>query len=238
MPNASPLPADAVEKLHTSSIPSIVSTLFGLGFANTFIRGVKRLNPSDRLMVGTAFTMRTLPIREDNRQAISDGRLANLQATAFEQIQSGQVLMCEGAGETETALLGDMVITSFAHRGVAGVVADCSVNDRVSISAIDCPVYSLGDASLPFTSHRHVVELNVPISCGGVAIFPGDVVVGDGNGVACIPRDRLLDVADAACERERFEGFVVERLRSGAPLHGTYPANDETKRLYREWLNR
>ena len=236
MTNASPISADAFEILRACSVPSLVSTLFRMGFANTFVRGVKRINPGDRLMVGSAFTMRTVPIREDTRQAISDGRLANLQALAFDQISAGQVLVCEGAGETETALLGDMVTTSFAYRGVSGIVADCSVNDRVSIAGIECPVYCLGDASLPFTSHRHVIDLNVPISCGGVAVFPGDVIVGDGNGVVVIPKDRCAEVADSAFERERFEGFVAERLRGGAPLKGTYPASDETKRLYEEWL--
>jgi regulator of RNase E activity RraA len=224
-------------KLLAAAVPTLVSTLFRMGFANTFLRNPKALNPASPRMVGTAFTMRTIAMREDVREAIADGRMANLQARAFDRIGPGQVLVCGAEGMRETALLGDVISTSFLVHGVAGVVVDGSVSDGAAIGALDLPVYCLGDAALPFTSHRHVVELEVPISCDGVPVMPGDVLVGDANGVVCIPQDKAQEVAEIAAERELMETFVVERVRAGAPLAGTYPPDEATRRAYQAWLN-
>lgn len=179
-------------------------------------------------MVGPAMTMRTIPIREDMRKAIAEGDMPNLQARAFNETGPGEVMVCEAAGVTETALLGDMVATAFKVRGVAGIVLDGGVNDRAAIEGIGLPVYASGDASLPFTSHRHITALNEPIGCGGVAIFPGDVMIGDRNGVAAIPRAVVAEVAEKAAEREALEAFCAARLREGAPLSTTYPPNEDT----------
>ena len=199
-----------------------------MGFQNVFLRGVKPLVPGAPVMVGPAMTMRTIPIREDKRTAISDGQIDNLQGQAFNETAAGEVLVCEAAGATETALLGDMVTTSFKVRGVEGIVVDGGVNDRAAIAGIGLPVYVAGDASLPFTSHRHITALNEPIGCGGVAVFPGDIMIGDQNGVAAIPRQVVEELAEKAHEREELEAFCAARLREGAPLATTYPPNDET----------
>ncbi|MEM0934352.1 MAG: ribonuclease activity regulator RraA [Pseudomonadota bacterium] len=214
--------------LEGSSVPAVVSTLFRMGYANVFLRGVRPFAPGAPVMVGPAMTLRTVPIREDMRAAMAEGRLENLQGRAFEEAGAGEVLVCEAAGVTETALLGDMVATAFKVRNVAGIVLDGGVNDRAAIARIGLPVYASGDAALPFTSQRHITALNAPIGCGGVAIFPGDVMIGDGNGVAAIPRDLVGEVAHKAREREELEAFCAARLRDGAPLKGTYPPDDAT----------
>lgn len=214
--------------LEGCSVPAIVSTLFRMGFENVFLRGVHPLAPDAPTMVGPALTMRTIPIREDTRKAIAEGQAENLQGRAFNEAGPGEVLVCEAAGVTDTALLGDMVATAFKVRGVAGIVLDGGVNDRAAIEGIGLPVYAAGDAALPFTSHRHITALNAPIGCGGVAIFPGDVMIGDRNGVAAIPKDVVAEVAEKAREREELEQFCAARLRDGAPLAGTYPPDDET----------
>ncbi|MEO1678161.1 MAG: hypothetical protein AAFU80_08370 [Pseudomonadota bacterium] len=219
--------------LEGCSVPAVVSTLFRMGYQNVFLRGVRPLVPSAPTMVGPAMTMRTIPIREDMRSAIAEGRIENLQGQAFDETGPGEVLVCEAAGVTETALLGDMVATAFKVRGVAGIVLDGGVNDRAAIEGIGLPVYGSGDAALPFTSHRHITALNAPIGCGGVAIFPGDVMIGDRNGVAAIPRDVLGEVAEKAREREDLEQFCAARLRDGAPLAGTYPPDDATVAAFR-----
>lgn len=225
-----------VTKLETAAVPTLVSTLFRMGFANTFLRGPTALNLAAQKMVGTAYTLRTIAMREDMRAAITDGRLPNLQGRAFDDIAPGQVLICGAEGVTETALLGDIISTSFMVRGIAGIVVDGSVSDGAAISQLDLPVYCMGDAALPFTSHRHVVELNVPITCAGVPIMPDDILVGDANGVVCIPTEKAEEVAEIAAERELLEAFVVERVRDGEPLAGTYPPNDATKAAYQAWL--
>lgn len=214
--------------LEACSVPAVVSTLFRMGFENVFLRGVRPLAPGAPVMVGPAMTMRTIPIREDMRKGIAEGRIDNLQGRAFDEAGAGEVLVCEAAGVTETALLGDMVATAFKVRGVAGIVLDGGVNDRAAIEGIGLPVYASGDAALPFTSHRHIIALNAPIGCGGVAIFPGDVMIGDGNGVAAIPRDLVGEVAEKAAEREALEQFCAARLQDGAPLKGTYPPDEAT----------
>lgn len=223
-----PLPDTVVAKLSETSVPSVVSTLYRMGYQNTFLRGVKPLACGRATMVGTAFTLRTIPMREDKRTAVAEGTLPNLQKEAFNTAGPQQVLVCEAAGVTETALLGDMVATAFKVRGVAGIVVDGAVNDRAAIEEIGFPVYAMGDASLPFTSHRHITALNEPIGCGGVAIFPGDVMVGDRNGVAAIPRAVAAELADTAHERELLEAFCAARLREGAPLSTTYPPDEAT----------
>ncbi|MEO1103837.1 MAG: ribonuclease activity regulator RraA [Pseudomonadota bacterium] len=215
-------------QLEATSVPSVVSTLYRMGYANVFVRGPKPLAPAAPTMVGTAFTLRTVPIREDMREAIASGAAENLQKRAFNEIAAGEVLVCEAAGVSDTALLGDMVATSFSVRGVAGIVVDGGVNDRAAIADIGFPVYAAGDASLPFTSHRHITALNAPIGCGGVAVFPGDVLIGDRNGVAAIPAALAAEVADAAYERERLEAFCAKLLRDGAPLATTYPPDEAT----------
>lgn len=230
-----PTLADAVrDQLRACSVPAVVSTLYRMGYQNVFLRGVKPLAQGAPVMVGPAMTMRTIPIREDRRRAIAEGEAENLQGRAFNEVAAGEVLVCEAAGVTETALLGDMVATSFKVRGVEGIVVDGGVNDRAAIAGIGLPVYAMGDASLPFTSHRHITALNVPIGCGGVAIFPGDVMIGDQNGVAAIPAEVVDAVAEQAHERELLEAFCAERLRAGAPLATTYPPDEATVAAFHE----
>jgi regulator of RNase E activity RraA len=219
--------------LEGCSVPSVVSTLYRMGYENTFLRGVRPLVADAPVMVGPAMTLRTIPIREDMRRAISEGEVENLQGKAFNETAAGEVLVCEAGGETGTALLGDMVTTAFKVRGVAGIVVDGGVNDRAAIETIGLPVYASGDASLPFTSHRHITALNAPIGCGGVAIFPGDIMIGDRNGVAAIPLAVAAEAAEIAREREELETFCAELLRGGAPLSTTYPPNADTVAAFR-----
>ncbi|TVQ39391.1 MAG: ribonuclease activity regulator RraA [Geminicoccaceae bacterium] len=231
------LDPDLLERLRGTTVPTLVSTLYRKGYANTMLRGVKPQGPLALPMVGTAFTLRTVAMREDQRLAIEAGTVPNLHPAAMEQVGAGEVLVCGAAGVTDTALLGDILSTAFMVRGVAGVVTDGSVSDGAAIAQIPLPVFARGDAATTFLSHRHIVELNVPIDCAGVPVFPGDVLVGDENGVVCIPRHEAQTVAEIAAEREIFESFVLERVRAGIPLAGTYPPDEATQAAYRAWLS-
>lgn len=225
-----------LQNLTIASVPTLVSTLYRLGFSNTQLEGVAPLRAGMPKMIGTAYTLRTIPIREDMREAINAGTSPNLQAKAFNEAGKGQVFICSAEGCSGTALLGDMVCTAFMVRGVAGIVIDGGINDPVGISALDFPVYAMGGKAMPFTSHRHIVDLNVPIGCGGVPVFPDDIVVGDANGVVAIPQSIAAQAAETAAERERLEGFIAQRLKDGAELAGTYPPNEATMQAYDNWL--
>lgn len=230
------LAAELVATLEATAVPTLVSTLYRKGYGKTMLQGPKPRGAQALPMVGVAFTMRTVAMREDQRRAIETGSLPNLHAEAMQRVAPGEVLVCGAGGEIGTALLGDILTTSFMVRGVAGVVTDGSVSDGAAIANIALPVFDRGDAATTFLSHRHVIELEVPIDCAGVVVFPGDVLVGDANGVVCIPRHEVEEVAAIAAERERFEAFLIERVRGGAGLAGSYPPDAATQAAYREWL--
>jgi regulator of RNase E activity RraA len=109
------------------------------------------------------------------------------------------------------------------------------VRDSITIAALGLPVFCAGASAPPNLLRHHAIDINVPIGCGGVAVFPGDVIVGDADGVVVIPREMAADVAQAAVEQEQLEEFLTERIREGAALPGTYPPNEETKAAYEAW---
>lgn len=220
-------------KLLTVAVPTVVSILYRKGYDTAYMPAPKPLNTSATKFVGTAFTVRTVPTRKDLVEDQAAGRRPNLQAEAVARVSAGDVLVVGMDGETRTAFMGDIMTTHFRVKGVAGVVLDGSVSDAAAISTIDLPVFACGTAGYPVTSHRFVIDLQVPIACGGVTVFPGDVVMGDANGVVVIPAALAAEVADVAEERERLEEWVVDRVREGRPLQGTYPPNEATMAEYR-----
>jgi regulator of RNase E activity RraA len=135
-------------------------------------------------------------------------------------------------GETRTAFMGDIMTTHFLAKGVSGVVLDGGVSDAAAIAGIPLPVFCCGTAGTPVTSHRLVVELQTSIGCAGVPVFPGDVILGDANGIVCIPAHLAAEVARAAADREAFEAWVIAQARTGRALAGLYPANEATMREY------
>jgi regulator of RNase E activity RraA len=228
--------ADATrDRLMKVSVPTVVSLLWRKGFRNTFPFGPKPVNPAATKFVGTAFTVRTIPVREDLVEAQARGERPNLQAKAVDDIGAGEVLVVAMDGETRTAFMGDIMTTHLLVKGASGAVLDGGVSDAAAISAIPFPVFCTGNAGIPVTSHRFVCDLNVPVGIAGVPVLPGDVVMGDANGIVFIPAQLADEIAEAAVERELLEEFVVGRVRDGAPLKGTYPPNDETLRAFEGW---
>ncbi len=224
------------EKTHTllmaSSVPAIVSLLWRKGYRNTHIVGPAAINPGAVRFCGPARTVHTLPMREDILAEQAEGKRPNLQGKSVDDARPGDVLVVAMGGETRTAFMGDIMTTYLQVKGVAGVVLDGGVADAAAISAIDLPVFAMGNAATPLGSHRVVMDLDVPVACAGVTIFPGDVLVGDGNGVVAIPAALVGEIAQAAADREALEAFVLDKVRGGAPLAGTYPPNDATLKEY------
>jgi regulator of RNase E activity RraA len=221
--------------LLASSVPAVVSILWGKGLKNTFIADPRPVNPNATKFVGIAFTVRTIPVREDILELQNSGARPNLQNKAVADIASGEVLVVGMGGETDTSFMGDIMTTGMMVKGVSGVILDGSVSDAAAISTLDLPVFATGNAATPLTSHRMVVELNGDIECAGVAVFDGDVIMGDANGCVTIPSAIVKEIANLAQERERLESFVVGRVAAGAPLEGTYPPNKATLAEYAEW---
>jgi regulator of RNase E activity RraA len=236
MPDATPAtPAltDEIRRLLSGvAVPTVVSILYRKGLRGMMMQAPKPLNPAATKFVGTAFTVRTIPVREDLVEATARGERPNLQGEAVARVSAGDVLVVAMEGETRTAFMGDIMTTHFLTKGVAGVVLDGGVSDAAAISAIPLPVFCCGTAGTPVTSHRLVVELQAAIGCGSVPVFPGDVVMGDANGVVCIPAHLAAEVAKTAADREAFEEWVLAQARTGRPLAGLYPASEATMREY------
>ena len=198
--------------------------------------GPKPLNPEAVKFAGTAFTVRTIPVREDLVEAQNGGTRPNLQAKSVADIKAGQVLAVAMDGETRTAFMGDIMTTHLLVKGVSGIVLDGGVSDAAAIAGIPLPLFCTGNAATPVTSHRFIIDLNVPVGIAGVPVLPGDVLMGDGNGVVAIPSHLVEEISEAAAEREVLEEFVVGKVRNGAMLEGTYPPNEATLAEYALWL--
>jgi regulator of RNase E activity RraA len=227
---------DVIQDLESCQVATIVSTLFKKGFGSRFFAGLKPIGPAGRSIAGEAFTIRAIPVREDMRAASGDGRAPNMHRQAMAAVESGKFIVFDGRGSADVSPLGDLIALSLAERGVKGFITDTGVNDIPSINAIGFPVYALGPAGIPGSARIQVVEWNVPIGVGQVAVFPGDIIVADDMGAVCIPADIAADVAKAALRQERMEIFIEAELKRGAPLETTYPPDHETLSRFEAWL--
>jgi regulator of RNase E activity RraA len=224
------------EKLRSVSTATLCTQLFKRGFRNVFLQGVHRLTtPSGGNLVGPAFTMRNIPAREDLDQISAFDNPEHPQRKAIESVPPGGVLVIDCRGEKRVASGGEILTTRLKVRGAAGLVSDGPVRDSGEIAQLDFPVYCAGGSAPLNLIQHHAIDLDVPIGCGGVAVYPGDVVVGDAEGVVVIPRALADEVAADAHEQEKLEAFILERIRNGAALPGTYPPNEATRLAYQDW---
>jgi regulator of RNase E activity RraA len=230
------LSARTKERLGKVSTATLCTALFKRGFRNVYIQGISRLTqPSTGNLVGQAFTMRSIPAREDLDQLSAFDDPNHPQRKAIESVPPGYVLVLDCRQEKRVASGGQILTTRLKVRGAAGLVSDGPVRDSGEIAKMDFPVYCAGgSAPLNLLCH-HAIDLNVPIGCGGVAVYPGDVIVGDDEGVVVIPQHLADEVAEQCEEQEKMEAFILERVQGGAKLAGTYPPNEETKAAYAEW---
>jgi regulator of RNase E activity RraA len=225
-----------IDRLRTVSTATLCTQLYKRGFRNVYLQGVSRLTaPSGGNLVGPAYTMRNIPAREDLDQLGAFDDPNHPQRRAIESVPPGHVLVLDCRGEKRVASGGQILTTRLKVRGAAGLVSDGPVRDSGAIAGMDFPVYCAGgSAPLNLLCH-HAIDLNVPIGCGGVAVYPGDVIVGDDEGVVVIPRHLADEVAADAVEQEKMEIFILERVQGGAALPGTYPPNAETRAAYETW---
>ena len=225
--------ADAFAKLRTVSTATLTSQLIKRGFHNTFLTGLYPLLPNLR-MVGYAFTLRYIPTREDLVDTLYDNT-KNIQRIAVESVNGDDILVMDARGDVRAATLGNILATRLKARGAAGLVTDGALRDTPNFKSIELPAYiKAPNATTSFEVH-HPIDINVPIACAGVAIMPGDIMVGDGEGVVAIPSQVAEEVAHDAYEQERLEEFIQNKIAQGASILGVYPPNDETKAEYAAW---
>jgi regulator of RNase E activity RraA len=218
---------ETAEKLKKASTATISSVLRKMGFNNMFLEDLLPRRP-DLSMVGQAFTLRFVPTRPDLDPTGEFDNTTNKQRIAVESVNPGDVLVIEARGDTRAGTLGDILATRIWQRGAAGIVSDGAFRDTPSFVEIEMPTYSKAQNPNLSSSVHHPIEINGPIVCAGVTVLPGDVVVGDAEGVIVVPFDIADDVATTAAEQEEREEFIIGKIREGSSILGVYPPNDET----------
>ncbi|OMG90364.1 ribonuclease activity regulator RraA [Achromobacter xylosoxidans] len=227
---------DTRAKLAGISTATLCTALFKRGLRNQFIQDVRPLNATLPNMVGPAFTLRYIPAREDlNTIKVFEDR-AHPQRAAVETCPPGAVLVMDSRKDPRAASAGSILVTRLMKRGVAGVVTDGGFRDSPEIAELGYPAYhNRPSAPTNLTLHQ-ALDINAPIGCGDVAVFPGDIVVGDREGVVIIPAHLADEIAAEAVEMTAFEDFVTSQVQAGASILGLYPPTDPaTKDKFAVW---
>ena len=235
-PSAAAVSAEVIEALRSASTPTIATVLHKRGLRNQYVHGAVLLGSGDKRMAGPAYTLRYIPAREDLDVVEAFRDVRHPQRLAVESVPPGHVLVMDCRRDASAASGGSILFTRLEVRGCAGVVTDAGVRDAVTIAALDMPCFCAGAIAPTNLARHHAVDLNVPIGCGGAPVYPGDIMVGDGDGVIVVPAEIAAAVAEEVAPMERFEEWVLTEIRNGAPVIGTYPANDETRARYEAYL--
>ena len=230
------LSAATRDKLRTVLTATLCTALFKRGLRNQFIQDVRPLNANLPNMVGEAFTLRYIPAREDLNPITVFQDRAHPQRVAVEQCPPGAVMVFDSRKDARAASAGSILITRLMVRGCAGAVTDGGFRDSPEIGAMNFPTYHQRPSAPTNLTLHQALDINVPIGCGDVAVFPGDVIVGDREGVFVIPAHMADEVADETVEMTAFEDFVTEEVQKGRSILGLYPATDpRTKDDFAAW---
>lgn len=234
-PPAGPLDDRTRDRLRSVSTATLATQLFKRGYQQQFLVGVNLLGDTCDRWVGLARTMRFIPSRPDLETLTSLPGKQNLQWLAIETLGAGEVLLIDSGSNITAASSGAMLLTRAMLRGAAAVITDGAFRDGTDIAALAMPAYARANTASTRLTSFHVADLDVPIGCAGVAVFPGDVVVGDCDGVIVIPRALAEEIAVDADEQERLEEYLHTRVLTGEELWGLYPPNEQTLKQYDEW---
>lgn len=224
------------DKLMGVSVATLCSALYKRGLRNQTLQDVRPVAPKGRNMVGPAFTLRYMPAREDRNPMSVFRNADHPQRVAIETCPAGAVLVMDSRKDARAASAGDILVTRLMVRGGAGIVTDGGFRDAMVIGALEIPAYHARPSSPTNLTLHEAIDINVPIGCGDVPVFPGDIVVGDDDSVIVIPAGIADEIAEEAVEMTAYEDFVVERVKGGATIIGLYPATDEGNlALFAEW---
>ena len=219
-------------QLNHVSTATLTSQLIKAGYRNTFMTGIYPLIPASRLL-GYAVTLRFVPAREDLIAATTTTN--SLQRQAVEGVGPDDVLVIEARGEIRGAVIGDILAMRMKVLGAAGVVTDGALRDSPACAAIGWPIYIKGVNANRSNLYHYPAGRHEIISCGGIMVVPGDIIVGDGEGVVAIPPHVVADIAAAAYEQEQREAFILELVKSGRSSLEVYPANPTIEAEFQQW---
>ena len=215
------------DKLKTVSVATLTTALFKRGFRHQFIQDVHPLHPNAGNMVGQAFTLRYMPAREDLNPITVFKDREHPQRKAVEECPPGAVMVIDSRKDARAASAGSILVARLMMRGVAGIVTDGGFRDSQEIAKLAIASYHHRPASPTNLTLHQAIDINVPIGCGDAPVFPGDVIVGDGEGVVVLPAHLAGELADEAVDMTAFEDFVTEEVLKGRSILGLYPATDE-----------
>ena len=226
-----PLDKSAIETLQAISTATITTILLKKGLRNVWMRGTRPIRPGQPRLVGPAFTLRFVPAREDLATPASWGSPISTRA-AIEAMPEGCITVVDAMGVTDAGIFGDILCARMAKRGVAALITDGVVRDLAGVLSTGLPIWCQGAAAPPSVGGLTFVAWQQPIGCGGVAVFPDDIVVVDDDGAVLIPQAYLDQILAEAPEQERMEAWIMDEVENGAQLPGLYPMNAETKARY------
>jgi regulator of RNase E activity RraA len=225
------LDASAVEILRQVTTATLTTLLLKKGLRNVWLRGTRPLRAGQPRLVGRAFTLRFVPAREDLATPESWSSPISTRA-AIEDMPPDCIAVVDAMGVTDAGVFGDILCTRMVKRGVAALITDGVVRDVSGVLGTGLPVWCSGAAAPPSVAGLTFVGWQEPIACGGVAVFPGDVVVVDDDGAVLIPAALLAEILTLAPEQERLEAWIMQQVEQGAALPGLYPPNADNKARY------
>ncbi len=225
------LDPQTITTLQGVSTATLTTVLLKKGLRNVWLRGTKPIRPGQPRLVGEAFTLRFVPAREDLATPASWASPISTRA-AIEAMPAGCIAVADAMGVLDAGIFGDILCARMVKRGVAALVTDGVIRDAAGVLDTGLPVWCDGVAAPPSVAGLTFVGWQEPIACGGVAVFPGDVIVVDQDGAVLIPQTYLADVLAESPEQERMEAWIMTEVDRGVPLPGLYPMNEETKARY------
>ena len=224
-----------VNALEGVSTATITTVLLKKGLRNVWMRGTRPIRPGQPRLIGPAFTLRFVPAREDLATPESWASPISTRA-AIEAMPEGCITVVDAMGVTDAGIFGDILCARMAKRGVAGLITDGVVRDLAGVLGTGLPVWCQGTAAPASDAGLTFVNWQEPIGCGGVAVFPDDLIMVDDDGAVVIPQRLIAEVAMAAAEQEAMEAWIMGEVDKGAALPGLYPPNAENKARYEAWL--
>ncbi len=228
------LDAKTIEILSQVTTATITTILLKKGLRNVWLRGTQPIRPGQPRLIGRAFTLRFVPAREDLATPESWGAPISTRA-AIEDMPAGCIAVVDAMGVSHAGIFGDILCARMGKRGVTALVTDGVVRDVAGVLGTGLPVWCNGVAAPASVAGLTFVAWQQPIACGGVAVFPGDVIMADDDGAVLIPAKYLADILELAPEQERLEGWIMGEVDRGAALPGLYPPNAENKARYEAW---